>query len=494
MSDDIPTVASLLAENKFSEALQHINERLENDDNNIILLNQKSLLEKKLGKLEEAERSLQRAIEVDPNYAASYNNLGSLYFAQGKFKLAEQTFKTALNKQKNYIDALYNLALCHKAQNKIEDCGAALKTICDINPRYIPAHFLWAKTLLEKKETIRGCERLVVLANISENAVPVLTEIVKLLLDHDRFLEAEPFCLQLLKEQGRDYRLLYNLGVINEKKRDIQNAISYYLKAIDIKPDSFEALNNLGVLYLETQQVKTAKFYLQKANLLQPNNKPLQHTLSAISGDKKIDHASNEYITSLFDQYADNFEDHLLTALEYKLPELLKLQIARHLSPKEHSLSVLDLGCGTGLLGKEIKHWCNNLIGVDLSKKMLVKAHAKNIYDELICDDMLDVLNLYAQFFDLITASDVFVYNGNLDAIFCACKKALKQNSWLCFSLEITDGEDYFLAKSGRFHHSHSYIETLIKKYNFTLVGYQQANTRMQHNEPAVGGLYLLQS
>ena len=36
--------------------------------------------------------------------------------------------------------------------------------------------------------------------------------------------------------------------------------------------------------------------------------------------------------------------------------------------------SVLDLGCGTGLTGLEIKDFCSKLEGVDLSKKMLELA------------------------------------------------------------------------------------------------------------------------
>lgn len=196
----------------------------------------------------------------------------------------------------------------------------------------------------------------------------------------------------------------------------------------------------------------------------------------------------------MFDQYADTFEDHLLTSLEYKVPELLLQQIQQQTQANNNSLRVLDLGCGTGLFGQIIKPYAKQLIGLDLSKKMLAKAESKSIYDELICDEMLDYLNHQTHTFDLIAAADVFVYNGDLDALFAATKKALAAEGYLSFSLEITDGNDYFLAKSGRFHHSQQYIKKLIKTHDFKLLDYQQANTRMQHHQAAMGGLYLLQT
>ena len=42
--------------------------------------------------------------------------------------------------------------------------------------------------------------------------------------------------------------------------------------------------------------------------------------------------------------------------------------------------SIMDLGCGTGLFGMEIKQFCEHLEGIDLSEKMLHKAKEKNVY------------------------------------------------------------------------------------------------------------------
>ena len=51
------------------------------------------------------------------------------------------------------------------------------------------------------------------------------------------------------------------------------------------------------------------------------------------------------------------------------------------------NLKLLDLGCGTGLLGQTLKEkfGFGNLVGLDVSEDMLEKAKEKGIYNKLIC-------------------------------------------------------------------------------------------------------------
>ena len=64
--------------------------------------------------------------------------------------------------------------------------------------------------------------------------------------------------------------------------------------------------------------------------------------------------APRKYVESLFDKNAKNFEKMLLIELKYKTPKLIR-DILIKPNSKDTLGSVLDLGCGTGLLGPEIK-------------------------------------------------------------------------------------------------------------------------------------------
>lgn len=53
------------------------------------------------------------------------------------------------------------------------------------------------------------------------------------------------------------------------------------------------------------------------------------------------------------------------------------------LSYLNESLDILDLGCGTGLIGSWFKDYARKLVGVDVSPTMLDMATKKGCYHEL---------------------------------------------------------------------------------------------------------------
>ncbi|PIQ42901.1 MAG: hypothetical protein COV52_05540 [Gammaproteobacteria bacterium CG11_big_fil_rev_8_21_14_0_20_46_22] len=487
------TLQGLLSKNDLEGALNHLNKALKSHPHNAQILNQKSLIETRLGLDEAAQKSLEQAIKADPNYAASYNHLGLCFFRQGQFTQAENQFEQALKKQSDYTDALYNLSLCYRKQQKLDACAGALTAILEVNPEHLPAHFLFAKLLLEKKAWALATQRLAMISDITRHDESVLSDIIALLLSYDRFLEAERFCEIALERMPENTHLHYNLGVIASKKGQPSKAIQHYLAAIHHKPDYFEALNNLGVLYIETQQVETAKFYLDKALSLRPDNKALQHTLAALGGDNTASEASAEYISQLFDHYAEHFEEHLVHSLDYSAPKVLSELLYSHIESRPSDWLIADLGCGTGLMGETLNGCARYLHGVDLSEKMLQQAEKKGCYDELSHSHYVDFLHKYPEHFDLIVAADVFVYQGDLTPAFRASIKTLKPGGYFLFSLEECQGESFYLSKSGRFHHSKTYIEQLTNQFGFELVANKLAQTRKQHEQTVVGHLFLLQ-
>lgn len=105
--------------------------------------------------------------------------------------------------------------------------------------------------------------------------------------------------------------------------------------------------------------------------------------LAVLGGADVPDRPPSLYVERLFDDYADRFETSLVEKLGYSVPGKLAGLIAETAGIPKHFRLAIDLGCGTGLLGPEIRARVDRLEGYDLSKGMLAKAAEKNVYDHL---------------------------------------------------------------------------------------------------------------
>jgi len=203
------------------------------------------------------------------------------------------------------------------------------------------------------------------------------------------------------------------------------------------------------------------------------------------------DKAPREYVEKLFDQYAVGFESSLIEKLEYGIPKILADIMSKQSSTSSFG-SILDLGCGTGLFGIEIRNRCDYLEGIDLSKSMINQAKQKNVYHRLTLSDIIEYLSSQELNFDYFVSADVFVYVGNLAEIFRLVKSKNNRNGKLVFSTEHTEKDGFQLQTTGRYSHSKSYIEGLCAEFDYTLSHFSTSNLRKEKGEFIEGGLYIL--
>ena len=288
-----------------------------------------------------------------------------------------------------------------------------------------------------------------------------------------------------------DYAEVYNnVGVILMDQGKPDEAIASYNKALSIKPHYVEAYYNMGNALKDQGKLDEAIASYQKAVSLKPDHAEACHLLSSLTG-KTTNSAPREYVENLFDGYASKFDQSLVVDLLYDLPEVVtQLAVEKHGSGSLGS--ILDLGCGTGLIGEKIRAHCTYLEGIDLSRKMLLLAKSKNVYDKLGHVDIVGYLSNAELDFDYFIATDVFVYVGELSDVFRLIKARNKKPGKLIFSTEHTKEEGFHLEKSGRYSHSKSYIEGLCKEFKFVISHFSTTNLRKAKGAFLVGGLYIL--
>ena len=259
----------------------------------------------------------------------------------------------------------------------------------------------------------------------------------------------------------------FNLATYREKAGNAQGAV--------------EALNE--VLRLDEDDVFGARLRL------------------AVLGAAKLpEQPPSRYVERLFDDYADRFETSLVEKLGYNVPQKLRALIAETTDIPAHFHHAVDLGCGTGLFGPEIRALVDRLEGFDLSKGMLAKAAEKGVYDHLgqadlsLAPPVSGVFDdgLAPQRADLITAADVMMYLGNLQGVMAIVAELAAPEALFAFSVEdAEEAEGYLLRDSLRFAHSEAYVRTLLADFGFVVHNLDRSVIRMDAGKPVHGILFV---
>ena len=206
---------------------------------------------------------------------------------------------------------------------------------------------------------------------------------------------------------------------------------------------------------------------------------------AALSLELRPDHPPEAYVRELFDEYATRFETELTQKLHYNTPK----HLADLLAPlAQHHHRVLDLGCGTGLMGVELQGRFDELYGVDLSRNMVQQARSKNLYTRLTVGDVTAFLTSQDQPYDLIIAADVFVYVGALDEVFAQAARLLSPQGLFVASVEKAE-EGFCLQPSLRYAHSLSYLDSLATRHGLVRIAHQERPLRMDRGVPIIGHL-----
>ena len=214
------------------------------------------------------------------------------------------------------------------------------------------------------------------------------------------------------------------------------------------------------------------------------------YTLASLGAEAAPVTAPRRLITELFDEYADRFDEHLVGKLRYRAPDLLFDAIVR-LGPSR-KLDILDLGCGTGLLGARFHPLARTLTGIDLSPSMLKVARQRRIYDDLVCGELTEFLQAQTDNFDLAVATDVFLYLGDLSAVFQGVRGALRDGGLFGFSVEISPAQDFMLRPNRHYAHSDGYLRKLAAEHGFVLQTIESQVIRQDDGNDVVGYLVIL--
>ncbi|PIE83155.1 MAG: hypothetical protein CSA09_03570 [Candidatus Contendobacter odensis] len=394
----------------------------------------------------QAEQSIRKAIHCAPHYAAAYTNLGNVLLVQRRHEEAIAAYQQAIRLRVDEVDACVNLGAILRGMGRQEEALAAYQQASQRKPGDPGIHFRLATLLAEQGHSEQAIETLWI--TLRHN--PTHEDAIKLMGN-------------LLHAAGR-----------KEEAREL-----------------------IGKTVFQLGGTEKALSLLQHWLHLMPDDPIAQHRLSAWFGGDTPERASNAYVTDLFDRYADSFDSHL-QELGYQAPTVLAEYLAENLDAPTGEWHVLDAGCGTGLCQAFLRPYAQNLVGVDLSSRMLDKARERGGYDQLVAAELTAFLNTKYDCYDLILSADTLVYFGNLTDVINAAAHALHAGGWLAFTAEkaSTDSapsDGFHLDRSGRYSHTADYLVQTLLAAGMTTPSIVETTLRQEGDEPVTGYVALAQ-
>ena len=409
-----------------------------------------------LGRADDALASHDHALALNPSYALAWSNRGNALRKLGRLDEALDSYQRALQIQPTYAEAHCNRAIVLQDQGRYLDALGAAEDALHLKDRYADA---WLA---------RG------------HALHCLRYLPDAVESFDRAIHLRPDWAEAYNAQGAS---MHKLG-------EFAAALDSFDHALKHKPDYALAHYQRGnaLRSLERRDDAIAAYRAALAHGDDPET--IAFALASVGEGDTPAALPNDYVRSLFDQYANHFDQHLTEVLGYQTPAVLDA-LLRHVAPASE-LSTVDLGCGTGLCAPYLRAYSRRLDGVDLSQQMLDKAAERNLYDTLACADLTTYLHSRDAAWDLAVAADVFVYIGDLSPVFHAVHAALRPGGRFCFSVEAGDGADYVLRPSNRYAHTEAYLRRLAADSGFTVLATQALDARQENGAPIAAHAFLL--
>ena len=376
---------------------------------------------------------------------------GIEHFEAGRLAPAQKSFETALSLAPGRPSVLLNLGVTHFRQGHFAEAIPLLQQAGMAEPHQTDA---WASLGLAHEALGQW-----------QAAVDALS----------RALALDPQLAHLYLARGR-CRLRLDA---------VAPALQDFDRAVAIAPTLAEAWSTRGGLLRELHRLDDAAVCFEKA--IEHGADPELHAyyLASVRGTGAPATPPRQYAEMLFDEYATEFQSHLVGQLQYQAHESLLRPL---IDAGRRYQAVLDLGCGSGLCGSLIQPLAGTLHGVDVSRAMLDQARQLGIYEHLVHADLASFLSDTTRRVDLVLAADVFIYVGDLSAIFQSVRRILEPNGCFAFTVEQPPAEQKLhLLPSLRYAHSESYVRQLARDHGFSVRQIFAAPLRYDQRQPITG-------
>jgi predicted TPR repeat methyltransferase len=418
------------------------------------------------GRLEAADAAFREVLAKAPRHGHALHFRGMLLHRKGNTPLAIEHLERAVEALPEDVDARNNLANLYILAERLQEAEAALRAVVAAAPDYAPGRFNLGVLLRRTKR--------------DEEAIAELRAAVKLAPDLDGYRELAQ-ALQATSRFEAAVAALRRAWALGPRSEDLRKQLS---RAYSLFVDHLDRSGAESALVLG---------HVDDWRKIDPDHPVALHTWASHGGVEAPRQCSPGYVTATFDEFADSF-DEVLGKIGYVGVERSASALLAAMGPAGDPAAavVADLGCGTGALAPLVRARCGRLIGIDLSPRMLEKARARELYDELVEADLTTWLAQRPSSADAMVCADTLIYVGDPAPFLRAAASALRPGGVLVLTAETLpadDPEPFRLRRRGRYAHRESHLALELRRVGLQVLAAEPiASLRIEFGEkvPAV--------
>ena len=262
----------------------------------------------------------------------------------------------------------------------------------------------------------------------------------------------------------------YNLGKALWDSDQHEAAAECYRRVLELQPRHAQALEGLGSYHLARAEGEQARDYFEQCVRIDPSDTcGARLKLAYLDVGPLPDQYSDELVRQTYETKAATWDvDAQRAGHRFLGPQHIHAAFSQWAGTR-HELDILDLGCGTGACGMLLRPFARHITGVDLSAPMLAVAKQKSVYDDVHLAEIGAFLTRAAQVYDVIVASGVMIFIGDLAAPMAAARQALRTGGVFIFTCYRSEAVDVSVRSNFHFAHSEAHLRARAQAAGFTV-------------------------